>query len=302
MNINLKQLETFVWVADLGSFRRAAERLNTTQPNISSRIASLENLIGTSLMERDAGSVRLTPRGVTLLAYARQVLKAMEQFVEAVDEPALFDGVLRLGVTELVVHSWLREFLQVFKERYPNTSVELTVDLSANLEKELAEHSIDLAFQSGPFTQQMSGNHSLGSIPMVWVASAETGLHRLKSVSFDELAQFPIITHARNTRLYEEMVGHLALRPDVKARLVPSSNLAACVQMTIDGFGVSALLKPLIEKEVAAGNLHPINYAWTPERLSFFARFDAQKSSNLVQRAAEIASDIANRFAKNYAD
>lgn len=53
--VSLKQLEAFVAVADLGTFRRAAERLNTTQPNISARIAQLEAQMKVSLMERDAG-------------------------------------------------------------------------------------------------------------------------------------------------------------------------------------------------------------------------------------------------------
>jgi len=203
-------------------------------------------------MERDAGSVRLTSRGLELLDYARRILRSTEEFIEAVDESKSFEGVLRLGITEMVVHTWLREFLQVFKERYPNTLVELTVDLSANLEQELADHMIDLTFQSGPFTRRMSGNLSLGGYPMVWVAAAETQLHTLDKVSFDELAQFPIITHARNTRLYDEMVEHFGKQSDIKTRIVPSSNLSACVQMTIDGFGVAALLMPLVEKEIAA--------------------------------------------------
>ena len=300
MKISLKQIETFVCVADLESFRRAAARLNTTQPNISSRIASLENILGTSLMDRDAGSVRLTARGKELLVHARRVLRSMEEFVEAVDDSALFDEVLRLGVTELVVHTWLREFLQEFKERYPNTSVELNVDLSANLEKELEDQTIDLAFQSGPFRRRMTGNLSLGGFPMVWVSSADSNLHALDEVSFDDLAKFPIITHARNTRLYEEVIEHVALRPDQKVRIVPCSNLQACVQMTIDGFGVSALLKPLVEKDIAAGNLHPINYHWVPDDLEFYARYDDAKASNVIKRAAELARTISNKWADRY--
>ena len=82
---NLKHIEAFLAVADLGSFRRAAERLNTTQPNISNRISQLEDRLGLRLMERDAGSVRLTPRGQALLAPARQVLGAfrMSEFRSA---------------------------------------------------------------------------------------------------------------------------------------------------------------------------------------------------------------------------
>jgi DNA-binding transcriptional LysR family regulator len=64
----LKHVEAFVTVADLGSFRRAAARPNTTQPNTSNRIAQLESRLGQSLLERDAGSVRLTPAGRRHLA------------------------------------------------------------------------------------------------------------------------------------------------------------------------------------------------------------------------------------------
>jgi len=76
MNINFKQIEAFVWVADLGSFRHAAERLNTTQPNISTRISNLEEMIGAKVMERDAGSVRLTAKGRELLEEARHIIRS----------------------------------------------------------------------------------------------------------------------------------------------------------------------------------------------------------------------------------
>ena len=79
--ISFKQLQAFVAVADLQSFRRAADRLNTTQPNISTRIAGLETQIGHSLMTRDAGSVRLTPMGEKLLLEARNVLLSMDRFL-----------------------------------------------------------------------------------------------------------------------------------------------------------------------------------------------------------------------------
>ena len=55
---NLKQLEAYVWVAKLGSFRRTAERLNTTQPNISVRVSGLERALGATLL----ASPSLSPR------------------------------------------------------------------------------------------------------------------------------------------------------------------------------------------------------------------------------------------------
>ena len=58
--IDFRSLETFLWVANLRSFRGAAERLHTTQPAVSMRIAQLENDLGVRLLERDRRAVSLT--------------------------------------------------------------------------------------------------------------------------------------------------------------------------------------------------------------------------------------------------
>jgi len=302
VNFNLKQLEAFVWVSDLGSFRRAADRLNTTQPNISARIAALENVLDVKLMERDAGSVRLTSKGRELLIQSRAVLKAADELVSAANRNALLDGILRLGVTEMVVHTWLRDFLKVLKERYPNITVELTVDLSANIEKELLDRSIDLAFQSGPFNRQTSGNRELGVYPLIWIASPNTGLQQINEVGIEDLVQFPILTHARGTQPYLEVSAHFAERRDLAARLVPSSNLAACIHMTSDGYGTATVPASMVIEQLRSGELVQVNYGWTPKSLSFYARYNQEKSAHFVGQAADIASEVSVEFVTQFPD
>ena len=298
MSFNLKQLEAFVWVSDLGSFRKAAERLNTTQPNISSRIAALETVLDTQLMERDAGSVRLSAKGQELLNYARKVLKAGDNLIDAANRVELFDDVLRLGVTEMVVHTWLREFLKQFKVEYPNITVEITVDLSANIEKELFERSIDLAFQSSPFGWKSSGSEKLGSYPFVWIASPMTDFQPNVQVGIQELIKYPVLTHARGTQPYKEVEQHFHKRRDLPIRLTPSSNLAACVHMAIDGFGVAAVPKAMIAKELKSGQLFELDYAWTPKALEFFARYDAEKTRSFIKKASNLAAAISASYSK----
>ena len=298
MNFNLKQLETFVWVSDLGSFRKAADRLNTTQPNISSRISALESILGVMLMERDAGSVRLTTKGREMLAHARTVLKATDGFIEAANQKTLHNGVLRLGVTEMVVHTWVREFLRVLKDRYPNITVELTVDLSINLEKELFDRSIDLAFQNGPFNRQTTGKRDLGVFPLIWVASPSIGMQDQKRATIDDMARFPILTHARSTSLYAEVEAHFSARRDLSARLVGSSNLAACIHMAVDGYGVATVPEAMVINELQSGELSRVSYDWAPQSLSFVARYNADLSAGFVAKAAGIASEVSLNFAK----
>lgn len=296
MNLKLAQLEAFVWVADLGSFRKAAERLSTTQPNISSRISMLEQLLDVTLMERDAGSVRLTSKGQELLEHARQVLNSVEGFVEASGQAALYEGVLKLGVTEMIVHTWLRQYLKTLKERFPNILVELTVDLSANLKKELFSRSIDLAFQSGPFERQTSGQQDLGTYPWIWVASPELALKTTGQLSKEDLLQFPVLTHARDTRPFEDVAAHFRTRRNLPVRLVPSSNLAACLHMTIDGMGIAALPAAMADACLAAGQLCQLDYEWVPDSLQFQARYDAEKSPSFVAKAALLAHEIAGEY------
>lgn len=294
MRLNLKQLEAFVWVADLQSFRRAADRLNTTQPNISARIAALEAALGVDLMTRDAGSVRLTGKGQALLVHARRVLDATDALIAAAGNRDLLEGTLRLGVTEMIVHTWLRDYLRALKDQFPNLTVELTVDLSANLEKELAGRTIDLALQNAPFSRLTSGQIDLGSYPLIWVA--KPGLLPAGRVSLDDLAQHPILTHARNTRLYEEVTAHLSSRRDLAFRLVPSSNLAACLHMTADGMGIATLPAAMVAAEIARGALVRVPYDWTPAPLHFFARYDAERSPRMVADAASVALTVARGY------
>lgn len=288
-------------MSDLGSFRKAADRLNTTQPNISARIAALESALNVTLMERDAGSIRLSTKGQEMLSHARTVLRSTDDFIEAANQKTLYDGVLRLGVTEMVVHTWVREFLRVLKDRYPNITVELTVDLSTNLEKELFDRSIDLAFQNGPFSRQTTGNKDLGVFPLIWIASSEIGLHKLNQITIEDMVQFPVLTHARSTQPYVEVDAHFATRRDLPVRLVRSSNLAACIHMAVDGFGTATVPEAMVVDELKSGELKRIDYDWTPESLSFFARYDTEKAAGFVGKAADIASEVSLGYATHLA-
>lgn len=300
MNLKIAQLEAFVWVADLGSFRRAAERLNTTQPNISTRISALEQMLDVTLMERDAGSVRLTSKGVELLDHARRVLRSAESFLEASGQAALYEGVLKLGVTEMVAQTWLRDFLKALKREYPNILVELTVDLSANLNHELFSRSIDLAFQSGPFERQTSGQEMLGTYRWIWVAAPELPYLEGAGLGSEQLLRHPILTHARDTRPHEEVAAHFRSQRGVTARLVPSSNLAACLHMSIDGMGIASMPASMARDDIVAGKLRQVQYEWTPESLVFRARYDAARSPAFVARAAELAGRLAREYVERF--
>ncbi|MEL7115922.1 MAG: LysR family transcriptional regulator [Pseudomonadota bacterium] len=292
--INLKHLDAFIQVADLGSFRRAAERLNTTQPNISTRIAALEAQLGVTLMERDAGSVRLTHIGARLLPKARAVGSAIDQFLVAAGDDHIFDGVLRLGVTEMIVHSWLGTYLAALKERFANIDIDLTVDFSANLTEALSNRAIDLALQSAPFDRPASGDVALGSFPLIWVGARALDLGG-RDLGIADLEGHAILTHAKGTLPFAQLRDHLAGAAGRPPRLVASTNMSACIQMTVEGLGLACLPAIMVRGEIAAGQLDVLSYPWCPDPLTFAARYDAESAPHYVAEAARTAGEIAER-------
>ncbi len=290
--IDIKQLEAFIHVADLSSFRKAATALDTTQPNISARIAALEARLDRKLMDRDAGSVRLTPAGKLLLGKARGVIDALDDLMVTAGAHGLFEDKLRLGVTEMIAHSWLGDYLSALRDRFPNLMVDLTVDLSTTLSSALFDHSIDLALQNGPFDRQTSGGIDLGGYPHVWVAADGLGIGQ-DALTIEALTRHPIITHARQTLPFQQLEKHLTT--NANARLVPSTSLSACLRMTIEGLGIACLPHSMVADDIDAGRLMLLRYPWVPDDLSFMARFHKERAPYVIRRAAELAGEISTR-------
>jgi DNA-binding transcriptional LysR family regulator len=294
--LNLKQLEALIWVAELGSFRKAAQHLNTTQPNISTRISSLEKTLGVVLMQRNSGSIQLTDKGHEILTAGRQVLHQAERIIEISDRPDLVIDRLRLGVTELVACTWLHAYLRRLKVEYPALNVELTVDLSRNLDSELSANKLDLAIQTSPFASAASGSIELGKFPYVWVAGRQMSKQLGGNNSVADLLPHSILTHARHTQAYIELVEHAEERSLSTTRFVSSSSMASCVQMAEDEMGVTLLPRALVEAELSNGQLIEITVDWLPAPLRFAARYQSEKAAFYLAHSAELALEVVVEF------
>src|SRR3954463_11858294 len=110
--IDFKTIETFLWVANLRSFRGAAEKLNTTQPAVSMRIAQLEDLLGVRLLDRDRRVVAPTQKGQVLLAYAERLMRLHAEMIEAVGDRSTMRGIVRLGCSGTIVDPLVAKTVQ----------------------------------------------------------------------------------------------------------------------------------------------------------------------------------------------
>ena len=290
--VTLKQLEAFTFVVDTGTFRAAAAELGTTQPNISSRIAALEYALGVTLLYRDAGSVRLTAKGESLLAETRSVLRATEALLEEAGRKDLVDERLRLGVTELVACTWLQRFLRELNREYPSLRIELLVDLSTQIEEKFLEGQLDLAVQNGPLNSPTGNPRELLSEDYVWVASPDVASTLSQGENVERFFSYAVLTHAPHTTAAIAL-NKLAIERGLDLqKIVHSSALSACIPMACEGLGVALLPRALVQDEVKNKELLIQKSDWNAEPLRFFARFHADRAPRFVARACEIAVQI----------
>src|SRR6266481_1530851 len=121
MAISLRQLEYFVTVVDEGSFTRAAELLQVSQPGLSHQIQALERELGGPLLERLPRQVRLTPAGRTALPHARASLAHAERTSSAAKRASGVDaGELHVGTLYSISVGVLPAALRTWRGKYPD--------------------------------------------------------------------------------------------------------------------------------------------------------------------------------------
>jgi DNA-binding transcriptional LysR family regulator len=290
--VDFKSIETFLWVVTLGSFRGAGQRLNTTQPAISQRIAQLEREMGVKLLNRDHRVVSPTPSGRQLMLYAEKLIGLRAEMMAEIGDRSAMRGVLRLGVAETIVHTWLSRLIKSVNTAYPNLSLEIEVDITPNLTARLLGQEIELALLLGPLPASSVRNRVLCDYPIGFLASPSLGLpaHPLK---VKDLAKFPIITFPRKTQPYET-VRSLFNQPDLPPiRLHASASLATVIHMAVEGLGIAVIPTAIVENELANGQLQLLSTDLKIPPLTFSASWLESPDTLAIERVANLAAKIA---------
>ncbi|MGA0598243.1 LysR family transcriptional regulator [Enterovirga sp. CN4-39] len=293
--MELRELEAFFWVGTLRSFSRAADRLRTSQPTISARVAALEAHLTVKLLERGGRRVRLTPLGAEMLGYAERMLGLRSQAEAAVSGAAGLRGHVRLGTAETVVHTWLPHFIRELETRHPRLSLELTVDTTPNLREELVRGELDLAILLGPISEPTMQSRLISTYPLSLVAAPSLGLAG-RELTLADLARYPLITYSHRTRptiALRELFRNAGLP---QPRLIASASLAANIRLAVDGVGPATLPEILVAGEIAEGRLHALTVDFELAPLRFTVTHPRAPSDPLIAAAAELARQVAANY------
>ncbi len=283
------QIRAFLWVARLGGFRRAAERLHLSQPAVSTRIGNLEDELRVTLFERGPGPLVLTKHGQQLMGYAEQMLFVEEEIKHRVANPAETEGLFRIGASETIAQSWLPLFLKAFAERFPRVNVDLTVDISIALRAALLERRLDLGVLMGPVSEYSVQNVALPPFDLHW--------YRATMNPQVDLCAIPVMSYANKTRPHRELMAELAHHVGPKARVFTSASLSASLRMIAAGVAVGPYPRALAADLLTKGEIVEFDPGISLQPLEFTASYLSEPRSFLAETGAELAQQVAEGWA-----
>lgn len=299
--MNLKFLETFVWVARLKSFRLTADKLFTTQASISSRIAVLEGELGVKLFLRDSRGVKLTPEGLKVLDYAERMLDTMQALKQSLETRSSKAGRIRIGVMDTVIHTWLSPLVAQITDHYPLLEIELVADTSLNLCDQLQKGFLDLALQTDLLRQENVRSLELASHPIGWIVASQSIYNRDYS-DLSELARERIITYSKNSHPHQEVLSLMQANGVLAPRLNCVNSVSAITRLLRDGFGIGALPPALVSEELARGELVLLEIAQRPPNLQVVVswRVGAEWVEEIVELCQQVVLDYGRKVGEDY--
>ncbi|MCC6469905.1 MAG: LysR family transcriptional regulator [Alphaproteobacteria bacterium] len=259
MKVTLSQIEAFHWIAALGSFHAAAERLHVAQPTISVRIRALERSIGARLFERRGRKIRVTPAGLELAERAERLLTIAREISDA--GPNVGDRLrprLRLGAPDGFALVCLPLMLQLMEKEDPALKMALTIENSAVLNHQVNAGELDIAFIANPVVGSHVRTEYLGNQDIAWVASPRLALPN-RVLRPADLAKFQIFTNPEPSRLIVLVREWFAGAGCDVARVSTCNNLSVIVRLTAAVAGISLLPTGIVQSELRSGELRRLD-------------------------------------------
>ena len=192
--MEFRQLKTFVKVAELLSFTKAAEKLFLAQSSVSAQIRALEEELDLKLFDRIGRRVLLTDAGNKLYAYARRMETMTLELLSEFSVDCCIQGALTVRVPETLARVHMPEVIERFNAAHPKATLHMINCTDEQLPEELNSGRIDLAFLLTDAISLKEVNvKMLGSEKLILVAGPDHQLTRQDTVSLKDLDQHTLV-------------------------------------------------------------------------------------------------------------
>lgn len=290
--MNIQQLETFIWVARLKSFTKAADRLNATQSTISMRVSELERELGVQLIDRSQRQIQITGKGLDLLGYAEKVQILVSDIRSQVGDPKMITGTIRLAVAELIALTLLPRLVSRLNGLYPNAKVELEVGLRGNSYERLKSGELQLCILPtvGPPNPDFQ-YAALCDIQFRFMAGPDFRHSPSHHFTPAEIAEMPLIMLGPNSVVAEMQYNWLRQNGVSPRNVTQSNSMEISAGLVRSGLGVSFLPEEYYKEDLDAGRMVSLSTIPPMAAVPFSAIFSTEHPS-YVRDIVEVINEM----------
>jgi LysR family hydrogen peroxide-inducible transcriptional activator len=247
----LKQLQYALAVARSGSFRKAADALEISQPTLTAQVARAEETLGVQLFERTRSGAQLTPAGRLFEPQARKVIEALEELTQSVgNAEAQSRATYRLGVKTTLGPYLLPQILPTLRELHSDLRLYVREDSPRGLEEGLARGDYDIVITSLPLNASEVAHELLLREEVLMAAPGDHPLASKSSWQGADLIGEKVLTTGEG-HLFSRQVEALCNRLGAEVlRDYEGSSLDALRLMVVMGMGLSFLPALYVESEI----------------------------------------------------
>ena len=256
--MDIKNLMTFIHVAELSSFTKAAEKLGFSQSTVSFQIKQLENELQSQLFERINHTVVLTEKGREVLKYAHEISKLTQELKENMQDGQAAEGHIRLAMADSLCDSLLSEKFGEFREQYPKITLKIIAAGTEEMFRLLNHNEADVILTLDNHiynTEYVIAKEEKVGIHFVAGSDYVKNCPKIRTMPVAELVKHPFILTEKGMsyrRLMDEKLAEKSL--EVCPVLEIGSADLIC-KLVAQGNGISFLPDYVTEKEVNAGHM-----------------------------------------------
>lgn len=242
--MDIAQLKTLILVAELGSLRKAADRLKLAQPALSRHIRLLEETLEVDLFERHGRGMVITDAGRDVLGHALKIANEFDAIRHSLDQrKTSLSGTVVIGVPPTVAKIITAPLLRGIQEAHPRLTVRFSSAFSGHMLDWLRRGEIDMALIYDP---QLPADSPVSTLPMVTealylVSNQKRGLALNRPVRFADLQNEELILPSAPHGL-RSVVNHYAQRASIQIKpTIEADSLGAILDLIHNGYGSSVL-------------------------------------------------------------
>lgn len=186
--MDIRNLKTFIRVAELSNFTKAAQSLGYSQSAVTVQMQQLETELGLPLFDRIGKNIKLNQYGMNFVDYATAVIEAMEKAEAFSTEAQNMKGYIRFGVVDSILNACFISILPEFNKRFPNIDVSVYVSSARDIENKIRANELDFAYlldYKVPRKEWVRVREEVE--PIIFVANPQNRLAGKAQVDFEEL-------------------------------------------------------------------------------------------------------------------